>query len=146
LVVLAAGIGGYAVWRISLDESARRAAPQEALLGSGGPDNAFGSPNDTSGSATVSVTYSVSVNGYQENELEADADITYETPTGVQQDEVDDGWSRTFTFVRGEFVYISVQNMTEGTVSCSIEVNGTTNAANSSSGEFKIATCDGRAE
>ena len=46
----------------------------------------------------------------------------------------------------GDFVSISIQNGTDsGTVSCTIEVNATVVATNSSSGAYAIASCNGTA-
>ncbi len=91
----------------------------------------------------VQVTYSVKASGYQEDRNEPDASVTFETPTGTSQLDVDDGWTKTFTFDAGAFVYLSVQNNTEGYVICQIESDGRTVSKNRSEGKSKIATCDG---
>ena len=91
----------------------------------------------------VQVTYSVKASGYQEDRNEPDASVTFETPTGTSQLDVDDGWTKTFTFDAGAFVYLSVQNNTEGYVICQIESDGRIVSKNRSEGKSKIATCDG---
>lgn len=138
-------VGVFVTWRQSVDASARRAAAFGASLGSG-----VGSVNlgdqDQVFSGPISVTYRISKTGPTSEYSFHDASVTYETPTGTQQGDVDDGWSRTFTFQPGDFVYVSVQNGGSGSVSCTIEGSSGVISTNSSSGEFKIATCDGRAE
>lgn len=141
VLVAVLGVLGFVLWRNSVDSAARRAAAVGALLGNSGGGTSYGNSFPSS----QQVTYKVSVNGYSANAGGAGADVTYETPSGTQQGEVPDGWSRTFTFDAGDFVYVSAQNNGQGTVTCTIEVDGRILSTNSSTGEFMIATCDGRA-
>jgi FlgD Ig-like domain len=71
--------------------------------------------------------------------------ITLQTPTGSTQVDVQTPWQRTYTFKRGEFVYVSPQNDGGGSVGCSIVANGKTISNNIATGDFAIATCDGDA-
>lgn len=81
------------------------------------------------------------------------AQITVETPTGIQQNVVSlplrnkqGGLGLHFEFLRGEFVYISAQNQGAlGTVTCRIEVDGRPVSTNTSSGAYSVVTCDGSA-
>jgi hypothetical protein len=80
--------------------------------------------------------------------------ITYQTASGTaQQSDVDipltpkggaKGAGISFTMNDGDFVYLSIQNSTEnGSVTCSIEVDGVEVATNTSHGAFAIADCSG---
>jgi len=139
LVLIA--VAGFAFWRNTVDKNARRAALEGALLSGGSLSG--GVTTTTPVSNFITVTYRVTANGYKADATSADADVTYQTPSGTRQDSVTSGWSRTFTFSTGDFVYLSAQNMASGTVSCTIEVNGQTLSTNASTGEYKIASCDG---
>jgi len=143
VLVLLTVVGGLVLWRTNVDNAAREAAREGAALGGSKFSMDFNSSDLAS--PFLSVTYEVSAVGYQEDDWEPDASITYETPTGTEQSDVDDGWSRTFTFEQGAFVYLSAQNLTEGYVSCRITVEGTSIANNTARGLFKIASCDGSA-
>lgn len=95
----------------------------------------------------VTVTYHVRGN--------ADSvDITVETPTGTQQASdralplrmgSESGLAIT-GFLPGDFVYISAQATSDGSITCTIENSaGEVIAENTSQGEFSIATCEGSA-
>jgi hypothetical protein len=82
------------------------------------------------------------------------ASVTMETPDGSRTQDVDVPMTSKagnayleFTFVAGDFVYVSAQNGGEsGTVSCRItNGDGEVIASNEASGGFAIATCTGEA-
>lgn len=82
------------------------------------------------------------------------ADITYNTPSGTEQQqgvdvpltkETDHTPGIEQHFGSGGFLYISAQNNGDGTITCEIKVDGLTVAQNTASGEFAIATCEGSA-
>lgn len=82
------------------------------------------------------------------------ADITYETPTGTQQQNADlpvrskgtgeEGLKMSFP--AGAFVYISAQkDENYGEVTCRIYANEKLISENTASGKYSIATCKGTA-
>lgn len=81
------------------------------------------------------------------------ADITYETPTGTQQESPDvplmtESGQRglSFEFTPGSFVYIAAQMKDSfGTIRCRITVDGVVISENESSSSYGIATCKGSA-
>lgn len=82
------------------------------------------------------------------------ADITYETPTGSQQQSADlpvkskttGGEGLSLSFDAGSFVYISAQkDENYGDVICRIYADGVLISENSASGKYSIATCKGTA-
>lgn len=81
------------------------------------------------------------------------ADITFETPTGTQQQSVSLPLTAKSTgaeglrmnFRAGQFLYMSAQKDDNyGTVTCRIYVDEVLISKNSSSGDYAIATCTGR--
>jgi hypothetical protein len=88
---------------------------------------------------TYAVTYSVTgINT-------SSASITYENSTGgTSQETVKLPWSKSFTFKRDAFLYISAQNQSNaGTVTASIKANNTTIKTSTSNGAYAIATASG---
>jgi hypothetical protein len=73
------------------------------------------------------------------------ADYTIENSQGgTEQGEVSVPWTKTFTFRRGDFVYLSAQNQRDsGTIKCEIWVDGKLFKNSSSSGGYMIASCSG---
>jgi hypothetical protein len=88
---------------------------------------------------------------YQVGGSATGADITIETPSGQSQHQgvavpmtTSNGTAGLiFHMQSGAFVYIAAQNTGDGTISCSISVDGVVTLTNTSSGEFAIATCSG---
>lgn len=138
-VVLGAAVilTGTAIKRHNIDKERRRAAFEGSYSQQGA-----GSTSPLNQPAIQDVTYRVSVSGFQDDPSDDDASLTYRTPTGTSQERIEGGWSRTFKFDRGAFVYLSAQNLTEGFISCSIEIDGRTVSHNSSRGRGSIVTCD----
>jgi hypothetical protein len=72
------------------------------------------------------------------------ADVTYQTPSGItQQQGVDIPWTDSETMDAGGVPIVSAQNTAAGTVTCEITVNGVVVASNLASGAFAIASCNG---
>jgi hypothetical protein len=74
------------------------------------------------------------------------ASVTYENPQGgtEQDDYVSIPWEKSFTFGRGDFVYLSAQNDSEyGSVACEIWVNEVKWKTSTSRGAYSIASCSG---
>ncbi len=104
---------------------------------SGGTD--IGSDIGGGASSWHSVTYRVSGDSRQ-------ADVTYQNENAdtSQQSGVPVPWSYSFHASGSEFVYISAQRGgTDGDITCSIEVDGTTVETNTSSGPYTICTASG---
>jgi len=93
------------------------------------------------------VVYSIggeSLDNGQGMDLPSGADVTYQTPSGItQQQGVDIPWTDSETMNAGGIPIISAQNTADGTVTCQITVNGTVVASNLASGAFAIASCNG---
>lgn len=103
-----------------------------------------GAPNYPSATTTHTVVYQLTTTGPATS-----ADVTYKTPTGIeQQQDVDvpfDGVTLP-NVASGEFLSISGQLKGDAQdITCTITVDGLVVAKNTSSGEFAIATCDGTA-
>ncbi|MDQ0865712.1 hypothetical protein [Arthrobacter globiformis] len=120
------------------------AAVMLVLAGCGGSSAERSSSNSKSVNLTSEVLYEVE--GTQES-----ASVTYETPTGTSQADLDIPMKRKsssapgllLTFNTGEFVYISAQGRdSSGSVRCRITVDGTVISENIASG-YGIATCKG---
>lgn len=102
--------------------------------------------NDT-GPPCCEITYEVTGSAQS-------ASITMETPSGTSQQEVDlplrtkSGGKMTLPFSRGDFVYLSAQNMgASGTIKCTIRGHdGEVISTVQSSGAYVIAGCDGSAQ
>lgn len=100
--------------------------------------------------ATHQVVYGLTTSG-----AATTADITYKTPTGIEQQQGVDvplmsargGAGITLTRVAsGEFLSISGQLKGDAQdITCTITVDGAVVARNTSSGEFAIASCDATA-
>lgn len=88
---------------------------------------------------TYSVTYSVT------GLSTSSASLTYENSTGgTSQETVNLPWSKTMTFKRDAFLYISAQNKSNiGTVTVSIKANNITIKTSTSNGAYAIATASG---
>jgi hypothetical protein len=74
------------------------------------------------------------------------ASLTYENAEGgAEQADITVPWEKSFTFKRGDFVYISAQSNDDWdrTITCEIWVDGKKWKSSTSSGRFVIATCDG---
>lgn len=71
--------------------------------------------------------------------------LTYQNDNGgVQQEKVNTPFSKSFTFQRGEFLYLSAQNQsTFGTIHVSIKANGREIYAATTSAPFGVATASG---
>lgn len=92
---------------------------------------------------------------YEAEGTASHADVTMETPTGVQQDtpdipiEIVSGprageRGYMFRFRSGDYVYMSAQNQdSSGTISCRITAGGVVISENESRGGYAIATCSG---
>jgi hypothetical protein len=116
-------------------------------IGASSSDNGASGGSLDAFSPTVTITYEVDGSA-------PSADITYETPSGIsQQNGVDVPLTRTsdgglgirFNFVAGDFVSISAQNGGGGTITCRIRADGRVIAENTASGQYAIASCDGTA-
>lgn len=113
-----------------------------ALIGVGallGNDD-HGGPSGGGGSDEVNVLYEITGTT---NEV----DVTLATPGGgtEQHDNARVPWRESFTFHRGERVYVSAQNQLDAqSVTCTIYVNQREAQTNSSIGAYVIATCSGR--
>jgi hypothetical protein len=88
---------------------------------------------------TYSVTYSVT------GLSTSSASITYENSTGgTSQETITLPWSKSLTFKRDAFLYISAQNKSNiGTVTVSIKANNITIKTSTSNGAYAIATASG---
>jgi hypothetical protein len=64
---------------------------------------------------------------------------------GTEQAEVRLPWSETITVYDGQFLYLSAQDQGSFGVECDILLDGKPFRHSSSSGEYSIATCSGRA-
>lgn len=106
-----------------------------------------GTTGDTSGrssfgasSAPRSVTYEVSGTATR-------ASLTYQNASGgTEQADVSVPWKKTISVKAGTFLYLSVQNNTSsGSITCKIMVDKKQFKISTSSGAYKIASCDGLA-
>jgi hypothetical protein len=114
------------------------------------PDVATQSASALAAATTHQVVYGLTTSG-----AATTADITYKTPTGIEQQQGVDvplmsaggGAGITLTQVAsGQFLSISGQLKGDAQdITCSITVDGTVVAQNTSSGEFAIASCDATA-
>lgn len=101
-----------------------------------------GAPTTPAAPATHTVVYNITSSG------PTTADLTYKTPTGIQQQQGIAVPSTGITLPgvsSGEFLSISAQLNDDADITCTITVDGTVIASNTSSGDFAIASCDGRA-
>lgn len=83
---------------------------------------------------------------YHVTGLAKSAIVTYTNEQGgTEQQTVPLPWKRIYYMLPGEFAYISAQNQSDkGSVTCSIELDGTTVKESTSSGAYVIATCSGK--
>jgi hypothetical protein len=132
-----------------------------ALAGCGGPtSSSLASPTSVPTPQTHEVVYLLDGKTGFKTEFgrpPMTADITIQTPTGTsQQQGVDVPLTSEETgrpgleftgFAPGAFVYVSGQISSEygGNITCAIEVDGVRISENTASGEYAIATCQGRA-
>lgn len=74
------------------------------------------------------------------------ANVTYTNEQGgTEQKTITLPWKRIYFMLPGKFAYISAQNQGDrGSVTCSIELDGSTAKESTSSGAYVIATCSGR--
>lgn len=132
-VVVLASLVGFLAWQARADGRAedsrqQRAAQSEALAEVSGP---------------VDVVYEVEGDGTYFS-------MTAQSPTGTVQSQPKmplrrtDGKPMVQTFERGEFVYLSGQSQNGTSITCRIKVDGEVISENTSTGEFAIATCEGR--
>jgi hypothetical protein len=127
IAALAAVVGG--VW---LSQSGKSGSP--------------GLPADDSPAVTgYTVVYSIGGESLDDGQgLFPGADVTYQTPSGItQQQGVDIPWTDSETMDAGGVPIVSAQNTAAGTVTCEITVNGVVVASNLASGAFAIASCNG---
>ena len=74
-------------------------------------------------------------------------DLTYENGDGATEQKSDARvpWSLKFKGVSGQFLYISAQNqLSSGSVTCEIRLNGEVVKTATSNGEYVIASCSGK--
>jgi hypothetical protein len=83
---------------------------------------------------------------YQVSGTTSSASVTYRTSSGTSQAKVRVPWSNKISDLKpGAFLYVSAQNETKsGSVSCRIVVDGVIISENTSSGAFKVVSCEGR--
>jgi hypothetical protein len=62
---------------------------------------------------------------------------------GTEQRDVRVPWESTIRVDRGAFVAVSAQNKTDGTITCTILVDGARLITSTSEGRHKIASCTG---
>jgi hypothetical protein len=62
---------------------------------------------------------------------------------GTEQRDVRVPWESTIRVDRGSFVAVSAQNRTDGTITCTILVDGARLTSSTSEGQYKIASCTG---
>lgn len=74
-----------------------------------------------------------------------EAFLTWENSQGgTEQGDYNIPYRQTFTFTRGDFAYISAQNLGEtGKITCQIWVNNVKWKESTSTGAYSIATCSG---
>jgi len=107
----------------------------------------FISPHDSAG-ASVSAPTTATVR-YEVEGTASDASVTYSTPTGTEQADVNlpmksasGAYGITATFPNKASAHISAQNRSDsGTVTCRITVNGEIISENTSSASYGIAQC-----
>lgn len=124
------------------------------LVGCAGTSTRGVSPSPKPSASSFSPTPVDHVVLYELDGSAASANITYQTPTGMSQQQGIDvpmtsksgGPGLEFKgFGYGDFVYFSAQNDGEyGSLTCRITVDGEVISENTSSGGFAIATCEGR--
>lgn len=75
------------------------------------------------------------------------ADVTMQTPTGIQQIAAAVPMREEMTFQTGAFVYISAQKQGDGfgAITCRIIVDGAVISENTSTAAYGIAACEGSA-
>lgn len=100
-------------------------------------------PAGVRSSASAAKTYTVT---YRVGGSTPYVDVTYQNSGGdaEQKSRVQVPWSKVITARTGQFVYISAQNqISSGTVTCQILVDGQVVKESESSGGYTIATCSG---
>lgn len=111
-----------------------------------------GGSDDSSSSGSGSQDSTIHVR-YELDGTASSASVTLSTPTGTSQQDTDvpmmnkSGTTglRFTGFLPDDFLYISAQNDGSGTLTCRIIVDGVAVSENTASGEYAIATCEGRA-
>jgi hypothetical protein len=88
--------------------------------------------------STYQVTYEVTGSTYG-------VSVTYENDQGgTEQGDYEIPFKKTYTMDRGDFAYISAQNMDDsGSVTCKILIDGEDWRESTSQGAYVIASCDG---